>query len=76
MVEKYHNIKADEKFVLEVNEKVKTLINTITIHLEGKIDKLVEKPVAPDKSNIQNEISRSKETKQTNFLFKNLLFSG
>lgn len=67
MVEKYHNIKADEKFVLEVNEKVKTLINTITIHLEGKIDKLVEKPVAPDKSNIQNEISRSKETKQTKF---------
>ena len=51
LVEKCYNIKADEQFVLNVNEQVKRLINTVTIHLEGENDELVERPVTPDKGN-------------------------
>ena len=51
LVGKCYNIKADEQFVSNVNEQVKTLINTITIHLEGENDELVERPVMPDKGN-------------------------
>ena len=39
LVENCYNIKADEQFVSNVNEQVKRLINTVTIHLEGENDK-------------------------------------
>ena len=41
LIEKSNSAKADEKFVLNVNEQLKTLINTLTIHLEGENDELV-----------------------------------
>ena len=41
LIEKSNNAKADENFVSNVNEQLKTLINTLTIHLEGENDELV-----------------------------------
>ena len=48
LVEKCFNIKADEQFVSNVNAQVKRLINTVTIHLEGENNELVERSVTPD----------------------------
>ena len=53
--EKCYNIKADEKFISNVNEQVKTLINTVSIHLEDENGELVERPVTPDKGNSQKK---------------------
>ena len=36
LVEKCYNIQANEQFVSNINEQVKTLTNTATIHLEGE----------------------------------------
>ena len=69
-----YNIKADEQFVSNVNEQVKTLINTVTIHLENENDELVERPVTPDKSNSQKKSREVKKQSKQNFEFKNLPF--
>ena len=61
LVEKCFNIKADKQFVSNVNEQVKRLINTITIHLEGENDELVERPVTPDKGSSKK---KSREVKK------------
>ena len=61
LVQKCYSIKADEQFISNVNEQVKTLINTVTIRLEGENDELVERQVTPDKSNSQK---KSKEVKK------------
>ena len=61
LVKKCFNIKADEQFVSNVNEQVKRLVNTVTIHLEGENDELVERPVTPNKG---NSINKSKEVKK------------
>ena len=73
LVKKCYNIKADEQFVSNVNEQVKTLINTVTIHLEGENDELAERPVTPDMSKSE-KIWRSKKENKQNFYFKNLPF--
>ena len=69
------NIKADEEFFSNVNEQVKTLINTVTIHLEGENHELVERLVTPNKSNSQ-KISRDvkKKSKQNFEFIKTCLF--
>ena len=73
LVGKCYNIKADEQFVSNVNEQVvKTLINTVTIHLEGENDELVEIPITPDKSNSQIKSREVKKQNKLNFEFKNL----
>ena len=69
-----YSIKADEQFVSNVNEQVKTLINTVTIHLENENDELVERPVTPDKSNSQKKSREVKKQTKQNFEFKNLPF--
>ena len=74
LVEKCYNIKADEQFVSNVNEQVKRLINTVTIHLEGENDELVERPVTPDKGNSQKKSREVKKQSKQNFEFKNLPF--
>ena len=74
LFEKCYNIKADEQFVSNVNEQVRTLINTVTIHLEGENDKLVERPVTPDKGNSQKKFREVKKQRKQNFEFKNLPF--
>ena len=74
LVENCYNIKADEQFVSNVNEQLKTLINTVTIHLEGKNDELVERPVKPDKSSNQKKSREVKKQSKQNFEFKNLPF--
>ena len=75
LVGKCYNVKADEQFVSNVNEQVvKTLINTVTIHLEGENDELVEIPIIPDKSNIQIKSREVKKQNKLNFEFKNLPF--
>ena len=74
LVEKCYNIKADEQFVSNVNEQVKRLINTVTIHLEGENDELVERPVTPDKGNSQKKSREVKKQSKQNFEFKNLSF--
>ena len=68
------NIKADEQFVSNVNEPVKTLINTVTIHLEGENDDLVERQVTPDKSKSQKKSREVKKQSKQNFEFKNSPF--
>ena len=74
LVEMYCNIKSDEQFVSNVNEQVKTLINTVTIHLEGENDELVERPVTPNNSNSQKKSREAGKQSKQNFEFKNLLF--
>ena len=74
LVEMCYNIKANEQFVSHVNEHVKTLINTVTIHLEGENYELVERPVTPDKSNSQKKSRQVKKQSKQNFEFKNLPF--
>ena len=74
LIEKCYNIKADEQFVSNVNEQLKTLISTVTIHLEGENDELVERPVTPDKSNNQKKSREVKKQSTQNFKFKNLPF--
>ena len=74
LVEMCCNIKSDEQFVSNVNEQVKTLINTVNIHLEGENDELVERPVTPNKSNSQKKSREVGKQSKQNFEFKNLLF--
>ena len=74
LVQKCYSIKADEQFISNVNEQVKTLINTVTIHLEGENDELVERPVTPDKGNSQKKSREVKKQSKQNFEFKNLPF--
>ena len=74
MIEKCYNIKADEQFVSNVIEQLKTLIITVTFHLEGENHQLVERPVTPDKSNNQKESREVKKQSKQNFEFKNLSF--
>ena len=73
LVEKCYNIKADEQFVSNVNEQVKRPINTVTFHLEGENDELVERPVTPDKGNNKKSRGVKKQSKQF-FEFKDLPF--
>ena len=74
LIEKCYNIKPDEQFVSNFNQYLKTLINTVTIHLEGENDELVERPVTPDKSNDQKKSREVKKQSKQNFEFKNLPF--
>ena len=74
LVQKCYSIKADEQFISNVNEQVKTLINTVTIYLEGENDELVERQVTPDKSNSQKKSKEVKKQNKQNFQFKNLPF--
>ena len=74
LVEKCYNIKADEQFVSNVNEQVKALINTVTFHLEGENDELVERPVTLDKGNSQKKSREAKKQSKQNSEFKNLPF--
>ena len=74
LVEKCYNIKADEQFVSNVNEQVKTLINTVTIHLEGENDELAERPVTPDKSNSQKKSGEVRKKVNKIFTLKTCLF--
>ena len=73
LVEKCYNIKADEQ-VSNVNEQVKKLVNTVTIHLEGENDDLVERPVTLGKDNSQTKSREAKKKSKQNFEFKNLHF--
>ena len=71
LVEKCFNIKTDEQFVSNVNEQVKRLINTVTIHLEGENDELVKRPVTPDKGNSKKKSREVKKNSKQRFEFKN-----
>ena len=72
LVKTCYNIKADEQFVSNVNEQVKTLINTITIHLEGENDELVERPVMTVKGNNQKKSRQAKKQSKKKNEFKTL----
>ena len=74
LVEKCFSIKADEQFVSNINEQVKRLINTVTFHLEGENNELVERPVTPDKGNSKNKSREVKKKGKQRFEFKNLPF--
>ena len=74
LVKKCYNIKADEQFVSNVNEQVKTLINTVTIHLEGENDELAERPVTPDMSNSQKKSGEVRKKINKIFTLKTCLF--
>ena len=56
LVEKCYTIKADEQFVSNVNEQVKTLISTVTIPLEGENDALVERPERPTRATVTRNL--------------------
>ena len=73
LVEKCHNIKADEQ-VSNVNEQVKKLVNTVTFHLKGENDELVERPAALGKGNSQKKSREAKKKSKQNFEFKSLPF--
>ena len=74
LVDKCYNIRADEQFISNVNEQVKALINTVTFHLEGENDELVERPVALGKGNSQKKSREAKKKSKQNFEFKSLPF--
>ena len=74
LIEKCYNIKADEQFVSNVNEQVKRLTNTVTIHLEDENDELVERLVTPDKGNSKKKSREVKKQSKQNFEFKDLSF--
>ena len=74
LVEKCYNIKADKQFVSNVNEQVKRLINTVTIHLEGENDELIERLVMPDKGNSKKKSREVKKQSKQSFEFKDLSF--
>ena len=75
LVEKCYNIKVDEQFISNVSEQVKMLISTVTIHLEGENDELVERPATPGKDNSQKKSREVKKKSKQNFEFKNLPFT-
>ena len=50
------------------------LINTVTIHLEGENDELVERFITLNKSNSQKKSREVKKQGKQNFEFKNLPF--
>ena len=52
----------------------KKLISTVTIHLQGENDELVERPVTPDRGNNQKKSREVKKQSKQSFEFKNLPF--